>query len=145
MDTKVKKVKTVNTVEEKMMNYLNKCSKHIFVDKTWNDQYDNYYRILPIKKDDRWYCITIMNNITKNITQVDIYSIDKYVKLYENNAKNVLKNNIWYGMNPISVKYNKKLREQTKQILEYLNNCNMNLTEYNTKEQIKNYISKNIL
>lgn len=117
METRVKKEKVVKTQtnEQKVLNYLNKTSRHLFI----NDK-GEFYKVMPIKVKDKWYAVALtFNGTTVTTMYIDI---QKYIGWYDNNVLSIIKHELFYGFSGKAIRNFKLMKEKMLEVNKYLVN-----------------------
>lgn len=107
-------MKTQEQIKSEIISYLTKTSNHVFIvpKKTWSTKEEKYiydyksYKLFKVVKiGDDFY--TIIKNPILIIDVKEKIDIDYYIKYYNNNAKNVIKHQLFLDKGMKSVKRKK--------------------------------------
>lgn len=118
METTVKTMEETNEiVKMSMKNYLVKTQKHLFMQGV--DKHE--YIIKIVSKGNKIY--TIRFDINLKLVDIVISDIDRYIKIWDKNAKNVMKKSLFpdYEMTK-TIKHFKKIRTKIDIIQNYIEN-----------------------
>lgn len=107
-------MKTQEQIKSEIISYLTKTSKHLFIvpKGTWSYKenkyiynYEDYKLFKVIKINDDFYITT--SDIEKTKIEKTKIDIDYYLKYYNNNAKNVIKHQLFLDKGMKSIKSKK--------------------------------------
>ena len=90
-------------METKILNYLNKASKHLFLTEN-----NKFFKVMPVKFGDKLHAVTIFFGEGK--PDVYVIDVDKYISWYGGNALNVMQNRLFNG-DGNAIKHFKAVRE----------------------------------
>lgn len=99
-------MKTIDKNRQKVLDYLDKTSKHTFVRKDREDE--GYFKV--IKDGDKFKVL--------RRGKVFPLDIDYYINYYGRNAKNVIKHRLFLNENMYSIKNTKYVKANLAEILE---------------------------
>jgi len=136
MKTKVKKAeRTEDEIQKDTLNYLEKCSKHLFKCQGY------YYKFIPLKKDGKNLLLTLKIGPNSKLIR-EMIDIDWHIKIYKGNAKNVIKNKLFnqYLINvPLkSVKNFKYMKLMATRIKELFDNIELDYNYLNRLSESDN-------
>lgn len=116
-------------MEQKILNYLTKCSKHLFLD---NNGY--FYKVFLVKVKDKWYGVSLRFN--GNDTKIKLFNISNYIKWYGNNSKKMLKNELFQYFDGRSIKKFKLMKEMMLEVNKFIINNYGKLSDSKFKEDL---------
>ena len=105
-------MKTQEQIKQQVIDYLTKTSKHTFVKQNKNTEELSYFKVI---KDDEAFKV-LEDGKVKSL-ETGFFSIDNYVKIYGENAKNVFKNQLFLNKKMKSVKNNKFVKSEIDLII----------------------------
>ncbi len=127
-------------IEQEILAYLQKTSKHLFTDKD-----NNLFKVLTFKSGEKWYYATIKFNTAEPVVTIREVLSDMEYQYYGNNAPSLVKRNLFpQDHKRISLPNFKKARKLTAEVqalLDTYNDSNKDLI----KGQIKALISSTVL
>lgn len=111
-------MKTKEQIKNEINDYLDMTSKHVFIvpnkinkwsknnEHYYEYDYDNYKLFKIIKIDNKYYDLR-----NKEI------DIDSYIKIWNNNAKNVIKNKLFLNKKMKSIKNTKYIKNMVDELI----------------------------
>ncbi len=122
------------TNKTKIEDYLQKTSLHTFKIKG-----DDYLKVVPIITKDNIKTYIIVKILPhSNVPNIDVSSIESIIKYYDDNAKNVIKNNIFLNKKSQSIKKRRDINSVCEKIQDIAKNMFLDSnTKYNLEKEFK--------